>query len=415
VQAVALHDSGYTGAGVLVCLLDAGFNFHDTHEALAGQTIAPGRRRDFVEGDTVVTEPAFFTLDHGTWVMGVIAGDLPGKYLGSAYGAEFALARTENNDGDFEKPVEMLYWGMGAEWADSLGADLISSSLGYFQFDDGIGDYTYADMDGHTTDISRAAEIAAAKGILVVNAVGNEGQSAWRHLIAPADVHGDSLIAVGAVSTSGAPAAFTSVGPSADGRIKPDLAASGIAVPIVNTNGNPTSYSSNSGTSLSTPIVSGLAACLLQARPGWTPQQVIRALRETASRAFQPDNVSGYGIPNARAALEWSPDGPNYHPPGSVGVTLAGPNPWSPGSGALVVTFALGGAVLYPSPARLAVFDAGGRRVRSLWSGTLLPGRAERTFWDGLDQSGRPLRSAVFWVAVEAAGDVAAQRVVLLR
>ena len=415
VQAFAFHDSGYTGAGVLVCLIDAGFNFHDTHEVLAGQVIAPGRTRDFVEGDTVVTEPAFFTLDHGTWVMGLIAGDLPGEYLGSAFGAEFALARTENSDAAFERPVEMLYWGMGAEWADSLGADIISSSLGYFQFNDGIGDYTYADMDGHTTDISRAAEIAASKGIMVVNAVGNEGQTAWRHLIAPADVHGDSLIAVGSVSTTGAPAAFTSAGPSADGRIKPDLAAAGIAVPIVNTNGNPASYTTNSGTSLSTPIVAGLAACLLEARPGWTPQQVIRALRETASRAFQPDNLSGYGVPNGRAALEWSPNGPNFHPPGRVGIALTGPNPWSPSTATLVVTFALGDAVPYPSAARLSVFDAGGRRVRTLWTGTLAPGRAERTFWDGRDDSGRPLGPAVFWVAVDAAGELASRRIVLLR
>src|SRR5262249_23678194 len=156
---------------------------------------------------------------------GCIAGNLPGAYVGSGFGARFALARTENDYS--ETPAEMLYWGMGAEWADSLGADLITSSLGYFTFDNPADSYTYASMDGRTTDVTRAAEIAAHKGILVVNAVGNEGASQWRYLIAPSDVATDSLIAVGSVDETGRVSAFSSYGPNAAGCTKPDLVARG--------------------------------------------------------------------------------------------------------------------------------------------------------------------------------------------
>ena len=409
----ALHDSGYIGSGVLVCLLDAGFTWHDRHEALAGKNIAPGHRRDFVDGDTTVTDTTIgFALTHGTQVMGCIAGNRPGVYVGSGYGADFALARTEN---DFaERPVEMLWWGMGAEWADSLGADIISSSLAYNTFDDGIGDYTYADMDGHTTDISRAAQIAASKGILVVNSVGNTGNTGWHYLMAPADVNGDSLIAVGSVDASGAVAGFSAYGPSADGRIKPDLVAPGVNLPIVGTGRgpsgyDPSSYGTATGTSLSTPLVAGLAACLMQARPAWTPKQVIAALRSSASRAASPDNHGGYGIPNGRVALR------GLSVPGGNRVQLAlrGPNPRA----ALDVTtavFALA-ADAQPGAGRVRVFDVRGRVVRGLWSGVLEPGQAVQVAWDGTDDTRRTALPGMYWIALESGGEVAAMRVIHLR
>ena len=409
----ALHDSGYIGTGVLVCLLDAGFSWHDRHEALAGQIIAPGRRRDFVEGDTTVTDTTIgFALNHGTQMLGMIAGNLPGSYVGSGYGAEFALGRTEN---DFEERlVEMLWWGMGAEWADSLGADIISSSLGYFTFDDGIGDYTYADMDGHTTDISRAAQIAASKGILVVNSIGNTGNTSWHYLIAPSDVHGDSLVAVGAVNAAGAVAGFSAFGPSADGRIKPDLAAPGVNLPVVGTGRGPSgydpaSYGNATGTSLSVPLVAGLAACLMQARPAWTPGQVIAALRSTASRAANPDNRAGYGIPNGRAALRGLvvPGG------GRVQLALRGPNPRT-ASDATTVVFALA-ADAASAMGRVRVFDVRGRAVRGLWNGMMEPGQAQQVAWDGQDNLGRAVTSGIYWIALESGGEVAAERVIQLR
>src|SRR5262249_12322090 len=146
-------------------------------------------------------------------------------------------------------PVEMTYWGMAAEWADSLGADLITTSLGYTTFDGGVGSYTPSQMDGHTTVISQAAEIAASKGILVVAAVGNGGNDpTWLKVDAPGDVNGDSLIAVGAVNSSGVRAGFSSMGPTADGRIKPDLMALGVSNTLVGVSGNPQSYETHSGT-----------------------------------------------------------------------------------------------------------------------------------------------------------------------
>lgn len=412
----AVHDSGYVGTGVLVCILDAGFNFYQRHDALRGQGIAPGRTRDFVEGDTTVIDEGSGGLDHGAWVMGCIGGDKPGTYVGSAFGAEFALGRTENDA--IESRVEELYWEQGAEWADSLGADLITSSVGYFTFDAELGDYTYADMDGHTTIISQAAEIAASKGILVVNAVGNEGNKSWHYLIAPADVNGDSLIAVGAVNAAGSPASFSSFGPSADGRVKPDLAALGASVPIVSTDSvpgrlyDPTAYTTGSGTSLATPIVAGLAACLLGARPGWTPQQVIRALRETASRAGHPDYRVGYGIPNGARALLWPNLGPEYVPPGSVGIEPRGPNPFLPAAGSLTVIFARSSG---STSAHVRVYDAGGRNVRLLWTGTLTAGTPQEADWDGRDRDGHDLRSGIYWIQVDAGGDRATTRAVLLR
>jgi serine protease AprX len=405
IGAVALHDSGYSGAGVLVCLLDAGFISHDTHEALRNRLPAPGHTRDFVEGDSTVADT---TSSHGTWVLGCLAGNLPGTYVGSAYGADLALARTENVSS--ETPAEMLYWAQGAEWADSLGADLISSSLGYFTFDDPFPDYSYADMDGRTTDISRAAQIAASKGMLLVNSVGNEGASPWHYLLAPADVHGDSLIAVGSVDEFGAVAPSSSFGPSADGRVKPDLAARGVSVPVPSTFGDDTGYIHVSGTSLSAPLVAGLAACILQARPHWSPQQVIRALRETASRSTDPDMRVGFGIPNgARAAGLPEPEFQE-----TLGIRTEGGNPFTPDRGDLRIRFGLSAEVAARS-VRVRAHDAAGRAVRTLWSGTVASGSSSEVTWNGRDDDGRSLAPGVYWVAVAGDGDLASARVVLLR
>jgi len=407
----AVHSVGYTGSGVLVCVLDDGFNYYDRHEALREIRVGPGHTRDFVDGDTTVTDTlAPFGLRHGTWTLAVIGGAKPGSYLGAAYGAEFALARVEADA--FERRVEMTYWGMGAEWADSLGADVISSSLGYSRFDDPDSDYTYRDMDGHTTDVSRFAEIAASKGILVVNAAGNEGGTTWRHVIAPADVNGDSLIAVGAVDAAGTIGRFSSVGPSADGRIKPDLVARGVDNPLPAVDGDPHGYITNSGTSFAAPLVAGLAACLIGARPTWTPETVIRALRSTASRAGDPDTVYGYGIPEGWRALHWSATG---FAAGALRVSLIGPNPFVARGGPVSVELGLGESVQAPVEGRLRVVDVHGRIVRGLWSGALQAAVPFRATWDGADDDGRDAPPGLYWLALEAVGRVAAARLVLLR
>jgi subtilisin family serine protease len=406
-----LHGCGYDGSGVLVCVLDDGFTFHDTHEALRDQPIGPGRRRDFVDGDTTVTNPSGAGLRHGTAVLGLIGGNRFGSYVGAAFGAEFALARTEN---DFvERPVEMLYWGMGAEWADSLGADIITSSVGYFQFDDPDSNYTYADMDGRTTVVSQAARIAARKGILVVNAVGNVGNQSWRFVIAPADVDGDSLIAVGAVNANGDTVSFSSAGPTADGRIKPDLVALGLNDPILLAGSDPGAYTAGAGTSFAAPLVSGLAACLMQAHPQWTPHDVILALRTTASRADHPDHKMGYGIPDAVAASRW-PDIGGDPTAGSLELRLLGPNPLRPAEGSARLELALGAGATSATEARVRVRDLLGRTTRDVWSGTLCLGQRPVVTWDGRDDGGRRVRSGLYWVSLEGGGQRRAVRLVTL-
>lgn len=414
----AVHDSGYIGTGVLICVLDEGFNYFNKHEALRTQVIPAGRRRDFVEGDGVVVDtvvsPGIFS--HGTWTLGCMAGNKVGTYVGSAYGASFALGRTEYSGS--ETPVELVWWGMGAEWADSLGADILSSSLGYNLFDNPSDNITYSMLDGHTSVISRAAEIAASKGILVVNSAGNDGNNpnVGYKIAAPADVNGDSMLAIGAVNSTGVRAGFSSKGPTFDGRIKPDLSMLGVSVPLVSASGNPNDYTALSGTSFSCPLVAGLAACLMQARPTWPPSLIILALRETASRATNPDTLIGYGIPSGIDALRWIPDTASVPAPtGTLGLALLGPNPMRADAGPARVRFALkpdGGLF---APARLEVMDAQGRHVRTLFAGQVQRDRWTTAAWDGTDDDGRTVRAGVYFVTLHAQGRHATVRLVSLR
>ncbi|HTK32404.1 MAG TPA: S8 family serine peptidase [Candidatus Saccharimonadaceae bacterium] len=416
IGATAVHDSGFIGTGVLVCILDEGFNSHSTHEALRNVILGPGHERDFVQGDTLASDSTNLSdYNHGTEVMGCVAGNKPGTYLGSGFGATYALGRTEVHSS--ETPQEMVNWGMGAEWADSLGADVITSSLGYNQFDGGVGDYTFADMNGHTTIVTRAAEIAAAKGILVLNAAGNEGNNSWQKVIAPADANGDSVLAIGAVTSTGARASFSSLGPTADLRIKPDLCALGSNDPVVIPNSGPTAYGTASGTSFATPIMAGLAACLIQARPHFTPSMIIRALRETASQAGAPDTLKGYGIPNGLAALRWGFPGVGVGtpPPAPLGLALVGPNPLSVCDGATGIRFALGATAPPSAAARLDVFDSSGRRVRRLFSGVIQRGEFRTVSWDGRADDGHLVVSGVYFVGFDAGGHVSSARLVWLR
>ncbi|RKY62038.1 MAG: hypothetical protein DRP99_06070, partial [Candidatus Latescibacterota bacterium] len=217
-----LHDMGFTGRGVRIAVLDAGFD--TSHPAVRGLKIIAFR--DFVRelaNDTLDASPTFRGNDHGLAALSVLGGHEEGKLIGPAYRAEFILARTENTS--WEWPLEEDAWVAAAEWTDSLGADIISSSLGYFRWDDGTG-YSPDDLDGDTPRITRAADEAARRGILVVTAAGNEAQTEWGTLICPAD--GDSVITVGAVDEDLEVAPFSSRGPTSDGRIKPDLAALGV-------------------------------------------------------------------------------------------------------------------------------------------------------------------------------------------
>jgi subtilisin family serine protease len=413
----AVHDSGYIGTLVNVCVLDNGFNYYKKHEALKTIPVGALRARDFIRGGYIVQDtvdvPAYF--EHGTATLSALGGRAPGRYLGAAPGCNAILGRTED-DGS-EKPIEMVYWTMGAEWADSLGADIISSSLTYNLFPDSAGtDLTYPQLDGHTAIITRAAEIAAAKGILVVTSAGNDGnnRNVGRKVGAPADANGDSVIAIAAVDSFGVRAAFSSKGPTFDGRIKPDLAAQGVAVYVATAIGDPNTYEPLDGTSFSAPLVAGLAACLLQARPAWPPVWIIQAIKASASHASAPDTLTGWGIPNGLAALRYVPDTLGVPDPTSpLVLAFAGPNPLRAGA---VATLRVSlGAAASPARYRVRVFDAAGREVRVLASGTVTPGSTLSIPWYGDDARGRTLVPGLYLLDLEGAGRRQSKRVIVLR
>jgi serine protease AprX len=285
-----LHLQGKTGSDVLIAIFDAGFLNADTIPAFdslwqQGRLVA---YYDFVNQDTTI----FDENNHGMNVMSTIIANLPGEMVGTAPNAKLALARTENVGSETNQEEDN--WMMAVEWADSLGADLIQSSLGYTQFDSGQVSYTYHDLDGNTTIVSRAADLAAARGILVVNSAGNEGNSPWHHISAPCDA--DSILCVGAVDFFGGSANFSGVGPSADGQVKPDVCALGVFTTVIGSSGQ---VGNSSGTSFAAPLMAGFAACLRGAHPQRSNMEVIQAIRESASQFQSPDTLLGYGIPDA--------------------------------------------------------------------------------------------------------------------
>ena len=311
----ALHNEALTGAGITICIMDAGFS-NLSHEVFNGMHIID--KWDFVFNDSNVGNeplPDSGEGSHGTYTLSIIGGFKDGTLIGPAFGANYLLARTEkansNPQLDTESPVEEDNWVAAAEWADSLGADITSTSLGYYTFDTQFSSYNHSwqDMDGNTTVITKAADLLASKGVVVVNSVGNDrSRGTTNTLVAPAD--GDSVIAVGAVNADGTFAVFSSYGPTAgsNARIKPDVMAPGVGIFFASgIPGNNTGYSNGQGTSFSCPLTAGVAALILQKNPSWSPIQIREALRMTASRANNPDNDYGWGIINAFNASNYTP------------------------------------------------------------------------------------------------------------
>jgi serine protease AprX len=290
-----LHDLGFTGEGMTIAILDAGFNSYLTNRAFDslrshGQVLGTW---DFVNNEASVNEDH----SHGANCLSILSANIPGTLVGTAPKANYWLFRTE--DAATEYPVEEQNWAAGAERADSLGADLITSSLGYSKFDDPSFDHTYADMNGHTTIVTRAADMAVKKGMIVTNSAGNEGSSSWKYILAPAD--GDSVLTVGAIDVNRNVAPFSSYGPTADGRVKPDISSVGWGTYLINTAGNAVK---GNGTSYSNPNVAGLVTCLWQAFPEFRNTEIIEAVRKSSSQYATPDDRVGYGIPNFRLAHE---------------------------------------------------------------------------------------------------------------
>lgn len=295
----AVHDMGLHGEGVVIGVFDAGFD-NLAHEAFAQMNILA--KYDFVNNDTNVgNQTDMGEGSHGTGTLSTIGGFKEGTLIGPAFKASYILAKTENTNS--ETPVEEDNWIAALEWADSIGVDVTSTSLGYIDYDYPFTSYTWQNMDGKTARITVAADLAVKKGIVVVNSAGNEGFNNLHNTLgAPAD--GDSVISVGAVNSKGTRVDFSSVGPTVDGRIKPDIMAMGSGVVTADSYGN--NYSFASGTSFSCPLAAGVAALIVNANPGIKPMQVRDAMRLTASKASSPDNQYGWGILDAKKAVEYA-------------------------------------------------------------------------------------------------------------
>lgn len=347
VRGTELHQTGYSGRNIRIAVLDAGFVNADRIESLESLMLREGViiTHDFINNSPLVYD----YHPHGTEVLTILAGELPGVINGTATGADYMLFRTE--DGNSEYPVEEDYWAAAAEFADSAGADIISGSLGYFTFDDPTMNYSFSDMDGNTTFSSRAADFAASKGILVVASAGNERDNEWQRIISPAD--GDSVMAVGALNQDLTIAAFSSAGYSSDGRVKPDVVAPGVELPVQY---KPGSWSLGSGTSFSCPVISGLAASLMQAVPDATADRIRKAITSSADRYMNPDSLYGYGMPDFSKALENLEDIYLFKPDATI---AAGPNPFTE-SIRLWFTDT-------PGSLRLTLTDASGRKVKELY------------------------------------------------
>lgn len=339
---IDLHRQGYEGQGIIIGVCDGGFPGIESMD-LMDSLRADGRLmtvRDFVWlGDSV-----FSIHPHGTSVLSLMASYKPGMMVGTAPRATYVLCRTENTL--VETLLEEYNWAAAAEYLDSLGADIITSSLGYFYFDYNGHNHTLADLDGNTAPMSIASNIAATRGMLVINAAGNDGMSNPQHLGAPADA--ELVLTVGAATHDGTRASFSSYGPTADGRVKPDVMALGEEVPCANADGN---LNASNGTSLACPIMAGMMACLWQRYPDWTPAQLCDSVRAWGNFADHPDLMAGYGIPDFGLATQSPTDPEGIAHPESASVRLY-PNP-------VHDQF----HVVSPSPCNITICDAMGREV----------------------------------------------------
>lgn len=290
----ALHNMGFHGEGKMIAVLDAGFQNADIIPAFDslranGQILGT---RDFVlAGNNVYNEHW-----HGTAVLSIMGGNIPGTLVGTAPKATYWLLRSE--DAPTENIIEEYNWVSAAEFADSVGADIIHSSLGYTTFDDPRYDHTCADMNGHKAPSTIGANFAASKGMAVVVSAGNEGGTGWDCMSAPAD--GDDVEAIAAVDASGTRASFSSVGVDTAGRVKPNLAAMGVQTVIAIPDGT---IAQGDGTSFASPIISGLTACLWQSHPSVSNFELYQAMQSSASQYANPDSLLGYGIPNFSNAI----------------------------------------------------------------------------------------------------------------
>ncbi len=402
----AVHNTGNSAQGIIIGMFDNGVRL-PTHEAFSSMTILA--TYDFVDHKVSVVpnnpSPAFGS--HGVNTLSTIGGYTPGQLIGPAFGATFILARTENDSS--ETPIEEDNWAAGIEWADSLGVEVTSTSLGYLTYDPPYTSWTWEDMNGHTTVITRAADMAVGRGILVFNSAGNEGFNASHNtLIAPAD--GDSVVAAGAVNSAGQRSYFSSVGPttSIPPRIKPDIMAQGEGVVVASATVT-TGFTYAAGTSFSCPLAAGAGALILKAHPTEPPMRIVEALKATASNTSSPDNLMGWGIINAMAAINYLNSSSVNEPPGTPSSFSLGqnyPNPFNPGT---TIHYSLSSA----TDVSIIIYDVLGRKVRTLVNG-VQPASSYNAFWDGMDDGGIQVPSGVYFYRLIAGNSFSQVRSMIL-
>lgn len=293
-----LHNQGYTGKGIHIGVIDAGFknvNINPSFDSLRLQGRLLGTKDIITPDNNVFAEDS-----HGANVLSIMTGNYPNQYLGTAPKASYWLIRTEY--APTETRAELDFWVAGIEFADSVGVDVVNTSLGYSEFDSVSTNFSYADMNGKVSRASIAATMAAHKGIIVTVSAGNEGDKPWKYLSSPADAA--DIFTVGAATSSGSASVFTSFGPSSDGRVKPDLCAKGTATAYVNSGGN---VSTGNGTSYASPVMAGMLACYLQFVKSnisnYTVASIRQAVLKSASLYATPSTQLGYGFPDFQVAM----------------------------------------------------------------------------------------------------------------
>ena len=272
-----IHERGFYGNGMMIAVLDGGFMNADRIPALHGVKLAG--LKDFV---VPKSNNIFEEMEHGTMVLSTMAANAPNLYVGVAPEAQYVLVRCEDERTE-----------SAAEYADSLGVDVINSSLGYHDFDDVKTNHLYWEQDGETALISHTASMCADKGIICVNSAGNDGMGVWKKINFPADAK--DILTVGSINEQGKNAAFSAVGPTADGRIKPDVMAFGSPASVITGRG---AIINDNGTSFSSPLIAGMTACLWQALPHKTAKQIIKLVKMAGNNQQHPDNIYGYGVPD---------------------------------------------------------------------------------------------------------------------
>lgn len=386
-----LHEKDLNGTGVIVAIFDTGFRLENPSlQHIQSQLIA---QYDFIQKDSVTANQpgdAPGQDGHGTLVLSILGGLQNDQLVGPAYGAQFILAKTEIVNEEIH--LEEDNWAMAAEWAESLGADIVSSSLGYSTFDQGQFSYTYADMNGKTTIVTRAANRLAQLGVLVVSSAGNEGNTPWHYITAPAD--GFYVLAVGALNSSNEVASFSSRGPTFDGRIKPDVSALGVGVYGATTGA---SFQRADGTSVSCPLTAGIAAQLLQAVPELNLLNILDIFKRSSDSALHPDNNRGWGKVDALATWTLATGGA-FSRPETYRADPPRPNPYLRNSGVIFFPVDLPESALI----KIDIYNILGQLVvRLRYQGTQ---PHNLVLWDGRNLSGHFVPDGIYIYRIHTGG-----------